>query len=364
MSGRPVAWLLQAQGCYLMIMQYIEPKLQVAILKTLRDASAAVTSEELARQIEAYGFHVRPRTLRLYLQQMEAEGLVAGAKRGRGGGRTLTERGTAEIEDATVLDRIGFTAAKVDRLAWEMSFDINTMKGQVVLNVTLIERAQLAHAVREMTPVFRAGLSMGSFAAIFPENSRAGDIRIPDGYVGIGTVCSVTVNALLLNERVPAVSRFGAVLEIRDYEPARFTELIAYDGTTVDPLEIFIKAKLTDVHSAAVTGNGRLGASFREIPTSALDTVTALKARLEELGLGGILMVGKPNQPLLDFPVHEGRTGLIVTGGLNPPAAIEEAGIETRNTALCTLFDFSKLKHYQDLPSVIWSDRKTRDYSG
>lgn len=38
-------------------------------------------------------------------------------------------------------------------------------------------------------------------------------------------------------------------------------------------------------------------------------------------------MIGCPGQPLLDISVAEGQTGFIVVGGLNPLAAVVEAGI-------------------------------------
>ena len=58
---------------------------------------------------------------------------------------------------------------------------------------------------------------------------------------------------------------------------------------------------------------------------------------------------GSSNQPLLGFPVHEGRTGLVIAGGLNPVAAVEEAGIETENFALSQLFEFERLTHYSEM---------------
>jgi repressor of nif and glnA expression len=59
------------------------------------------------------------------------------------------------------------------------------------------------------------------------------------------------------------------------------------------------------VRQAAATGNGRIGASFREVPTTALGHVAQLLRRLRRMGLGDDLLLGKPNKPLLDFPVHE-----------------------------------------------------------
>jgi repressor of nif and glnA expression len=132
---------------------------------------------------------------------------------------------------------------------------------------------------------------------------------VPAGKAAIGTICSVTINGILLGARIPTVSRFGGVLEINHGRPVRFTDVIYYSGTSLDPLEIFIKGKLTRVREAAQTGHGRIGASFREVPTSTVAQVDRIRRQLDVIGLGEILMIGKPNQSLLEFPVEEGRTG-------------------------------------------------------
>jgi len=330
-------------------MSQIDPKQKMAILRALREAAGPVGSAAVARAIQAYGFNSSPRTLRLYLQEMEEEGLVAHAKRGRNGGRDITEKGVAEIKDSLIADRVGYTAAKVDTLSWEMTFNLAAGQGQIVLNSTVLPLQSLRRAVNEMIPVISAGLGMGQYLALFEAGERVGEMLIPPGNVGVGTLCSITVNGVLLSARIPTVSRFGGVLEIRDHVPVRFTDVINYDGTSLDPLEIFIKAGLTSVRNAARRGAGRIGASFREVPSCALAEVYRLRDSLAAAGLGGILMIGKPNQSLLGFPVPDGRTGVIVAGGLNPAAAVEEAGIPTTNTAFSTLYEFEKLVHVQEL---------------
>lgn len=324
----------------------------VAILSILRDAIEPIGSVAIANEIHNYGFDLSGRTIRLYLQEMEKEGLVSSARRGRDGGRIITSRGLDEIRAASVKDRLGLTASKVDMLACQCTFDPNTRKGIIVINISLIDRPLIHSAVREMMPVFKAGLGMGEFVYIAHAGERVGEFIIPPGKIGIGTVCSVTINGILLHACIPTVSKFGGVLEFQDKQPVRFTDVIFYDGTSLDPLVVFIKGGLTSVRSAARTGNGRIGAGFREIPTVALKEAEQLFQKLHEIGLGGEMVVGRPHHSLLDFPVEEGRTGLIINGGLNPTAAIEEAGIQTENHALCTMFDFEKMMHYSEMPNV------------
>jgi hypothetical protein len=139
------------------------------------------------------------------------------------------------------------------------------------------------------------------------------------------------------------------LLEISKGRPVRFTQAINYDGSSIDPLEIFIKGGMTRVNEAVLTGNGRIGASFREIPSVAISRVEKLRKRLDKAGLGGILLIGRPGQPLLDIPVAEGRAGMIVAGGLNPMAAVEESGIVTENLAMGALVEFNNMIPFWEL---------------
>jgi len=129
----------------------------------------------------------------------------------------------------------------------------------------------------------------------------------------------------------------------------RFAEIIMYDGTSLDPLEVFIASGMTDYLGAVLRGNGRIGASFREFPAVSRDLVIHLADRLETIGLGGFMRIGRPGQPLLDIPVGEGRFGAVVIGGLNPVAILEENGVKVHSRALAGLIDFGRLFHYSEL---------------
>ncbi|HPP07027.1 MAG TPA: DUF128 domain-containing protein, partial [Syntrophorhabdaceae bacterium] len=165
---------------------------------------------------------------------------------------------------------------------------------------------------------------------------------------GIGTICSITLNGIFLKSGIPITSRYGGVIEIIDGKPLRFTSLISYEGSSIDPLEIFIKSKMTDVLGAVRVSTGKILASFREIPIVSLDEAQNLTKKLSTKGFNGIFIYGKPNQPLLDIPVGVDKVGMIVVGGLNPIAAVEESGIYTESMAMSTLFEFSKLQSFNE----------------
>ena len=131
---------------------------------------------------------------------------------------------------------------------------------------------------------------------------------------------------------------------MQNHIPTRFTEIIEYGSTSLDPAEIFIKGKMTNVLGAVRTGSGKVLASFREVPIACLGKVEEILGQLAEIGLCGTMIFGEPNQPTLQMPVSNGYVGLVILAGLNPLAAVEEAKIDTINTSLCDIMQFSELR--------------------
>lgn len=322
-------------------------RIKHSILKALQDTEGPCGAARIMEKVSAMGINLQPRTIRFYLLQLDRDGLTRFVSRRLG--RELTARGIEELAHANVIEKVGFIASRVDSLGYQMSFGIRTGKGSIITNLTLIDRRVLSMAMREMKMVFNCGLGMGTKLTIAFEGQKLAGYVVEENQAVIGTVCSVTVNGILLGEGIPVTSRFGGLLEMRNGTPVRFVELIEYAGTTLDPLEAFIQAGMTRVRDCARTGNGLIGASFREIPSVALEDAERIRKNMEHHGLSGILAFGKPNRPLLDIPVAEGRTGMIVIGGLNPVAALHEAGVRLRIHSLAGLEDYANFKNFEDL---------------
>ena len=320
---------------------------RAAILKALADIGVAAGAARISARLRATGLELRPRTVRFHLLQMDRDGLTQLVSRRRG--RLLTDRGRQELERANVLDRVGFLAARADALGYRMGFQCRAGEGTVVASTALLRRRDLSRALAEIGAVFAGRLGMGDRIAMVDRGGALGGRTAPPGHVILATVCSGTVDGILMGEGIPVTSRFGGLLEMREGKPERFVELMEYSGTTVDPLEIFIAAGLTSVRRCAETGCGAVGASFREIPSTAVDDVRRIHQHMGGCGLSGILAIGAPNQPLLHIPVAEGRTGVIVMGGLNPFAALREAGIQASLQSLAALEDYRSFAAFDAL---------------
>ncbi|HOX37577.1 MAG TPA: NrpR regulatory domain-containing protein [Candidatus Brocadiia bacterium] len=311
-----------------------------AILRILDDAGAPLGSTKIARELHAAGVDLKQRMVRNYLEEMDETGLTVNLGRR---GRQITPVGQKELASAVVIDKVGFIASRVDGLAFAMSLDVASQSGTLILNISTFDKNKLPDARAIASEVMRAGLGMGRYMAIAGPGRRLGSFRVPAGQAAIGTVCSITMNGVFRLAGIPITSRFGGLLEFRDGRPVRFTHIINYDGTTLDPLEIFIKAGMTSVREVVRTGNGLIGASFREIPAAALPKARRLIKKLEAVGLEGMTEMGDPHRPLLEIPVPHGRLGIVVAGGMNPLAAVHEAGIETHNQAMARLCNFTEL---------------------
>lgn len=321
----------------------------IAILRALREAPKPLGGTRIAKQIQSYGINLSPRAVRYYLALTDKAGFTEnlGNKRGR----MITPDGKKELHNSFVMSKIGLVASIIDELSYKMKFSLSKLSGKIVLNISTINSQDFRKSLDHMLPVFKKGLGMGHLAVIGEAGSQLGNFRIPEGKIAIGTVCSVTINGIFLDAGIPVFSRFGGLLEMKSGQPARFIEIIDYSGSTLDPLEIFIRGHMTRVAQAANLGNGIIGASFREIPAVALAEAEKIRKKLIKVGLDGILLIGKPGQALLDIPVHEGRVAMIVVGGLNPLAACEENNIKTNNLAMGTLLDFKKLSSLDQLES-------------
>jgi len=77
-------------------------------------------------------------------------------------------------------------------------------------------------------------------------------------------------------------------------------------------------------------------------------------SKLEEVGIGGVILVGESSEPVCQVPVDMNKIGLILMGGLNPVACAEEAGIETENRAMSTVMEYRELCKFEDIGKKKW----------
>ena len=318
----------------------------LSILKTLSDSQEALGARVIARRLKDLGIELGERAVRYHLKLMDERGLTQLAGRD---GRLITESGMEELESALVRDKVGFAISRIELLAFRTDFDLDRHTGWVPANISLFPQKEFGKALKVMKPIFSDGLCVSELVAVAEEGETLGELIVPQGKIALATVCSIVINGTLLKAGVPMDSRFGGILQMRGHKPLRFVELINYAGSSLDPSEVFIAAKMTSVAEVARNGDGKILANFREIPAPSRPLVEEVVARLKEAGLGGLLFMGNVSEPVCEIPVELNRIGMVLLGGLNPVAAVVEAGIEIENHAMSTVVEYQKLIKFQEL---------------
>jgi repressor of nif and glnA expression len=312
----------------------------VAILKILSESSEPLGSITIARELERRGIFLSERAVRYHLRIADERGYTQPAGRD---GRMITKVGLDEVREALAPEQLGFIREKLEMLAFQTTFDPQKRTGQLSINTSLIDKEKFTVALSAMKDIFKARLCVSHLVATASEGEKLGSVVVPGGKIGLATVCSVVINGVLLKSGVPTEYRFGGLLEVRNSKSRRFAAIVDYGGTSLDPSEQFIRARMTSVSQAAETGNGKILGVFRTIPAPAREIFQEKLARLEEVGISGVYAVGNTSEPLCQIPVGLNRVGIVQLGGLNPVAAAVEAGIEIENIAESGLIDYQQL---------------------
>ena len=321
---------------------------KIAILRVLGDHQGAIGSNIITRRLKGeHGIELSERAVRYHLRLLDERGLTH--KVSRRDGRAITQRGLDELGNAMVADKVGFVIDKIELLAYKTSFDPAERGGSVPINISLFPKERFKAALRTMAGAFRAGLCVSDLVAVASEGERLGDMLVPEGNKGLATVCSIVVNGTLLKAGIPMDSRFGGILQLRNHKPWRFTELIEYAGSSLDPSEILIASRMTSITDVVKKGDGKILANFREIPAMSVPVAEAVIKRLKGAGINGLVVMGEAGKPVCEVPVGLNKVGVVLFGGLNPAAAAVEAGINVTNRAMGSLIDFKELKSFWDL---------------
>ena len=319
----------------------------ISMLKIVSDCQEPLGARVIAHHLNEYGVELGERAVRYHLKPMDERGLTRLI--GRRDGRVLTEQGEEEVKSALVKDKVGFAISRIELLAFRTSFDCEKGCGLIPVNISFFPNSKFSKALHIMKPAFTEGLCVSDLVAVAQEGEMLGELIVPEGKVGLATVCSIVLNGILLKVGVPMVSKFSGILQIKNHKPLRFVELIHYSGCSLDPSDVFIRARMTSVGEVVKSGNGKILANFREISALCRPVAEEVVAELKEAGLGGLLLMGNTSETVCEIPVELNKIGVILLGGLNPVAAAAEAGIEAENHAMSTVIEYQNLIKFEEL---------------
>ncbi|MCK9632318.1 MAG: DUF128 domain-containing protein [Methanoregula sp.] len=247
-----------------------------------------------------------------------------------------------------MMPSLKFSNHKIEDFAIQVTFDPKAGEGNVVYNRSLIRNEDLEFAISVLKDANKTGVSVSGLVKFLASGEKIADFVIPKGCTGICTMCSITFDGLLIRRGVPVNPIGGGVVEIENRTPIRFTDMILYEHTTIDPLQVLMSHKTTSVTNVMRMGSGRLLANIREFHMEAEPLVGEVLDELSSSSYSGILDVGMPNIPLLGVPVNPEYIGIAAVGGTNPMAAIREGGRWVQTSSLKGLIDILELEEIRD----------------
>lgn len=230
--------------------------------------------------------------------------------------------------------QISFILNKISNLISQVNFDEETCEGEVITNISYINREYLDESLEILNKVYKSK----------PEyciGNRYSIIDYPDNKVGLGTICSLTVDGILINKGITVTPGYSGVLDIYGNN-RRFIELISYMGSSIDPHEIFLKKNMEDI-LGSLNNSGKILASVHSIPYIARDKTISVLESLKESGFE-VLKLGKPNEYMYNARIEKYNFGFVLSGGLNPIAAIKEKDIPVDIKSIETIVDFNSFE--------------------
>ena len=241
-----------------------------------------------------------------------------------------------------------FIDHSIEDFAMQVTFDPSEGKGKVVYNLSLIKNEDFEYAVSILKDAYKTGVSVSGLVKFASSGEKIADYLVPEGRTAICNICSITFDGLLIRRGVPLNPIGGGVVEIENRAPIRFTHMILYEHTTIDPLQVLISQKITSVNNVMRKGSGNILANIREFHMEAEPLVGSVLDELSNSSITGILELGMPNVPLLGVPVSPQFVAIAAVGGTNPMAAIREGGRWVQTHAMKGLMDITKMVEIRD----------------
>ena len=236
---------------------------------------------------------------------------------------------------------LAFSLSRIENLMHQVTFDPLRMEGDIITNTTLVDLKMLDATLRIFRDVMESGLAVSPYLKVETLGSQA----------KIYSACSITVSGVLLKAKVPVRPKGGGVIEVIDREPVRFTDMLMYWATTIDPIDVLISQELTSVLEMMRTGSGRILGNLQEAPMLAAERIEEKLELLAEAGFSGVLDLGEPNMNVLGVSVERDHVGLSLVGGTNIVAAALSHGIGLETESISGLTEIGEMTHIEDLVS-------------
>ena len=230
-------------------------------------------------------------------------------------------------------EKISLVLSKSLNLIQQVNFDVEKQKGDIIANISYVHRDHIDRALSIMEDTYNDNpkyINPYYKLVDHPEN---------DDLIGIATICSLSIDGILINNGIMSNPTYSGLLELT--EPPLFIDLISYNGTTLDPHKIFLSKNMTSITGS--DGPDKILASVKEIPYISRDHAVELLEILNNIGFS-IYKIGKPREFVYNSKVDNYNFGVITGGGLNSIGAVKESGVPIQVKVLEKMMPFEKME--------------------
>ncbi|MDD4652886.1 MAG: NrpR regulatory domain-containing protein [Methanothrix sp.] len=320
---------------------HVSQRRLIEILRVIENASTPIGARAISDCLSSRGYDLGERAVRYNLKILDELGFTK--KKGYSG-RVLTPLGSRELNDALVDDRIGFVNTRIEEYMFRTSFDPKTCRGDVIANTSIVDKSNAERVFEILENAFGAGYTISRRVLILDEEECVCNLEIPRGSLGIATLCSITLDGMIMKRGIPVLTSFAGLAKVTERQTSGFTDLIAYAGSSLDPIKVFMGRRVTSVADAISKGSGTVLANVREVPVAASSLVRSLLDEAGKAGMDGLIEIGEPSEPILSCPVGSGKIGIAFYAGVNGVVAAEESGIEMKTAPISILIDYAKTR--------------------
>ena len=230
-------------------------------------------------------------------------------------------------------EKISLVLSKSLNLIQQVNFDVEKQKGDIIANISYVNRDDIDRALSIMEDTYNSNPKFINPYYKLVEHPKK------DGRIGIATICSLSIDGILINNGIMSNPTYSGLLELT--EPPLFIDLISYNGTTLDPHKIFLSKNMTSITGG--DGPSKILASVKEIPYVARDYAVELLEILNNIGFS-IYKIGKPREFVYNSKVDNYNFGVITGGGLNSIGAVKESGVPIKVKVLEKMMPFEKME--------------------
>lgn len=282
------------------------------ILRILNSEDKVLGAKHISDELGKRGYSLGERAVRYHMRILDEKGFTEkiGHK-----GRIITQEGKNELNNGLIFDQVDFSYSRFQEKMYNVSLDISTAKGFVIANISSINQLDAKDIIDS---VFEHGLAVSKNILYTKE----------DDVDYIKTVCGTTIDGVFQKNGIISRPSYGGLVKVEDNIPLKFIEQIAYEKTSITPLEAFSGKGNTSILDVLSSGDGVIPANFRTIPMTKQAHAKKILEDLNRIGIGGLIKMGKPGESVLGINVPEGMVGVSIIGGIAPLCAAQEDGYD------------------------------------